>query len=88
MDDFYIPRLHAFAMGNTFTGSKGQFRFLIKPSVVKKTSKEVDFEASSMKAEYWHGEFCYEKSQMEGENVFPMTDAGRQEMIDWLISNI
>ena len=88
MDDFYIPRLHAFAMENEFTGSKGWFRFKITPSIVKKPSKEVDFEASSLMTEFWHGELCYEKSEMEGSETFPLSEAGRQEMTDWLLSNI
>ena len=88
MEELYIPTLHTFAMKNVFTGSSGMFRFRIKPNVVMATSKEVDFEASTMFVEYWHGLFCYEKSQMEGAETFPLTDAGRQFMIDWLKSHI
>ena len=88
MEELYIPTLHTFAMKNVFTGSSGMFRFRIKPNVIMATSKEVDFEASTMFVEYWHGLFCYEKSQMEGAETFPLTDAGRQSMIDWLKSHI
>jgi hypothetical protein len=59
-------------------------RFKITPDVIMATPKEVDLEASSMKAEFWHGLFCYEKSEIEGEQVFPMSQEGRQNMIDWL----
>jgi len=52
------------------------------------TPKEVDFEQSTIFAEYWHGLFCYEKSTMEGAKTFPLTEAGRQELYDWLVSNI
>ena len=88
MPDLYIPTLHTFAMNNIFTGSCGLFRFRAKPEVVMATAKEVDFEQSDMFVEYWHGIFCYEKSQMEGEQTFPMSEEGRRDMKAWLESNI
>lgn len=88
MAELFLPTLHTFAMKNTFTGSCGLFRFRAKPNVVMATAKEVDFEQSSICAEFWHGLYCYEKSTMEGEKVFPMTEEGRQEMLDWLTANI
>jgi hypothetical protein len=88
MEDFFIPTLHTFAMKNTFTGSSGNFRFKITPDIHMKTPKEVDFECSSMLAEYWHGLFCYEKSTVEGQQTFPLTEAGRSEMIEWLQCNL
>jgi hypothetical protein len=48
------------------------------------TPKEVDFDSSTIHVEYWHGLFCYEKSEMEGEATFALTDEGREEMIAWL----
>ena len=75
-------------MNNVFTGSDGLFRFRIKPNIVKKTPKEVDMEASSITAEFWHGEYCYEKSEMEDSQTFPMTEEGRAEMKNWLQSHI
>ena len=88
MEQLYIPTLHSFAMKNSFTGSCGLFRFRIVPNVTMKTPKEVDMEASSICAEYWHGQFCYEKSEMEGMQEFPMSEEGRMEMLQWLQSNI
>ena len=88
MADLYIPTLHTFAMKNLFTGSVGQFRFRVKPNVVMATAKEVDFEASSIFVEYWHGLYCYEKSQMEGSETFPMTEEGRAAMLAWLTEKI
>ena len=84
MAEIYLPTLHTFAMKNPFTGSSGLFRFKITPNVVMATAKEVDFEQSSIKAELWHGLFCYEKSTVEEEKVFPMTEEGRLEMKAWL----
>ena len=88
MSEIYLPTLHTFAMKNTFTGSCGMLRFKIEPKVVMATAKEVDFENSTIFCQYWHGLFCYEKSTMEGERTFPMTEAGRQEMMDWLKEQI
>lgn len=88
MAELFIPTLHTFAMSNSFTGSCGAFRFKITPTVIKKNPKEVDMEASSLKAEYWHGLFCYEKSEMEGCENFPMSEAGRLAMKTWLEENI
>ena len=88
MAELFIPTLHTFAMENIFTGSCGAFRFRAAPTVVKKTPKEVDMEASSITAEYWHGPFCYEKSEMEGKETFPMSEVRRLAMKTWLESNI
>ena len=86
MEELFIPTLHTFAMKNLFTGSFGMLRFRIKPDVIMATPKEVDFDQSTMFVEYWHGLFCYEKSEMEGSETFPLTEEGRQNMIDWLKS--
>ena len=88
MAELFLPTLHTFAMNNIFTGSAGLFRFRVKPNVVMATAKEVDFEQSTLFAEYWHGLYCYEKSEMEGSAVFPMTEQGRTEMHRWLTDKI
>ena len=88
MNEIYLPTLHTFAMNNIFTGSFGSLRFRIAPNVEMLTPKEVDMEKSSITAEFWHGPFCYEKSEMEGKATFPMTEAGRLELKAWLESNI
>ena len=88
MNEVYLPTLHSFAMKNNFTGSCGMFRFRVCPAVVMATAKEVDFENSTMVAEYWHGLFCYEKSEIEGREVFSLTEEGRQAMKTWLESHV
>ncbi len=88
MEQLYLPTLHSFAMNNGFTGSAGSFRFKIVPNVQMLNKKEVDYENSSIFAQFWHGPFCYEKSTMEGENTFPMSEAGREAMRIWLQENI
>jgi len=88
MAELFLPTLHTFAMNNIFTGSQGAFRFRAAPIVVKLNKKEVDFAQSSIRAEFWHGPLCYEKSTMEGEQTFPMTEEGRLAMKKWLEDNI
>ena len=88
MADIFLPTLHAFAMDNAFTGSCGMLRFKIVPKVVKRTQKEVDMENSSIFVQFWHGSLCYEKSQMEGEATFPMSEQGRQDLKAWLESKV
>ena len=68
MEPLFLPVLHSFENNNIFTGSYGALRFRVTPSIVMLTQKEVNFDESSMKCECWHGENCYEKSEMEDEN--------------------
>ena len=86
--DIFLPTLHTFAMKNPFTGSCGTLRFKIVPKVEMLTPKEVDMEKSSIFAEFWHGPLCYEKSQMEGAETFPMSEEGREALKAWLESHV
>ena len=88
MPDIFIPTLHTFAMKNSFTGSCGTLRFKIVPNVIMQTPKEVNMAESTITAEYWHGQFCYEKSEMEGSETFPMSEEGRLAMKQWLEEQI
>ena len=88
MTELFLPTLHTFAMKNTFTGSFGALRFKVVPEVVMATPKEVDMENSSITVEYWHGPFCYEKSEMEGKETFPMSEEGRLAMKKFLEDHI
>ncbi len=88
MEPLFLPTLHTFAMNNIFTGSYGLLRFRAVPNVIMRTPKEVDMEQSSIHVEYWHGLYCYEKSQMEGEATFPMSEEGREAMLAWLQEKI
>ncbi len=86
MADIFLPTLHTFAMNNVFTGSCGNLRFKIVPKVEKLTPKEVDMEKSTIYAEYWYGPFCYEKSEIVGNETFPMSEDGRTALKQWLES--
>ena len=41
-EDLFLPVLHSFENGNTFTGSYGSMRFKATPNVVMLTPKEVN----------------------------------------------
>ena len=43
---------------------------------------------SSLTAEYWHGILCYEKSEVEGKETFPLTEDGRMAMKAWLEAQV
>ncbi len=84
----FLPTLLTFANNNIFTGSHGALRFKISPNVVMSTPKEVDFSASSIRCEVWHGEKCFELSDIEAERTFPMSEEGREAMRHWLEENL
>ena len=88
MEKIFLTTLHWFAMKNPFTGSCGALRFKAVPNVTMATPKEVDFEASTIFCQYWHGPFCYEKSEMEGEETFPLSEEGREALRQWLTDHI
>lgn len=88
MEPLFLPTLHTFENENIFTGSFGSLRFRIAPSVAHISAHEIDNSQSSMKAEYWHGPYCYEKSVMEGEQTFPMSEEGLAAMRAYLEAQI
>ena len=90
MSAVFLPVFHHFENGNVFTGSCGLFRYKITPDAVMipPKKKEVDYAASSIKAEYWHGPLSYEFSEIEGEKTFPMSPEGREEMLKWLEEHV
>ena len=86
--DIYLPTLHSLAMNNLFTGSCGKMRFRIVPNIAKIDYREVDMENSTIVAEVWHGDFCYEKSTMEAKAEFPLSDQGRSDLKKWLENQV
>ena len=87
MDEIYLPGLHYFENNNRFSGSSGMLRFMLTPQVQMKTPKEVDLENSSIHAQLWHGPYCLEKSTVEEEQVFPMSQEAIEEIRRWLTSH-
>ena len=88
MEELFLPVLHSFENNNVFTGSYGALRFKVTPAITMKNPKEVDMEASSMLCELWHGPFCYEKSEMEAQETFPLSEEGKENMRQFLLSHI
>lgn len=77
---FYLPNLYTFQNGNAFIGSFQGLRFRVKPG---KTG-EGEEEREILSALVWHGEYCLERSEVQGEAEFPLTEEGREELLDWL----
>ena len=88
MKKLFLPTLHTFENNNIFTGSLGTFRYRVEPIIVMLSPKEVNLSESTMKAEYWHGPLCYEKSTMEGKRIFPLSEEGKSAMCQWLTDAI
>jgi hypothetical protein len=86
MEEIFLPVLHSFENGNVFTGSSGALRFKATPVLTMLDSRNVDFPNSGIRVEYWHGLFCYEKSQVEEERTFPLSKDGIEEIRQWLTS--
>ena len=87
-EKIYLPVLHSFENNNVFTGSCGELRYKITPQIMKKTPKEVDFEASSMDCEVWYGQLCYEKSEIADRKTFSLSIEAMEEMRKWLAQHI
>ena len=88
MEELFLPVLHSFENNNVFTGSYGPLRFKVTPAITMKNPKEVDMEASSMTVELWHGPYCYEKSEMETSQTFPLSEEGRENMRKFLLAHV
>ena len=75
MVDKTTPLLHYFEAGNIFSGSDKEKRYKVFPD------KE-----SGMTCKIWIGPYCLEKTDpaLVAEKAFPVTEDGRQAMIDWI----
>ena len=76
MAEIYVPNYMSFSNDNTFLGSYQGLRFKLAPNLTENT----------ILAEYWYGPLCYEKSEMDGQETFPLTEEGieamRQRLLD------
>ena len=75
--NFFLPNLLTFTNGNTYLGSFQGLRFRVKPT---KDESEQDILACLC----WYGEYCLEESEIAAEASFPLDEAGREQVIDWL----
>lgn len=78
MEKIFIPNCTTFLNGNTFLGSYRGLRFKLTP----------DTESSTLQAELWHGPKCYDLSQMERTETFPITPEGLEKLTAWLLENV
>lgn len=71
-----LPKIMWFQNDNDYTESNELFHYIIIPDTKEET----------MTVRIWHGEYCYDKSKDEivSERTFPMTNEGRDEMIEYI----
>ena len=72
----FLPTLHSFENQNTYSGSCGRLRFFLYP------------QENTILAKIWHGPFCIEKSTVEAEQTFPMTQQGLEALRAYLTEQI
>ncbi len=70
MAEIYVPNYMSFHNNNIFLGSYEGLRFKLTPNI----------ETMEIHAEYWYGPLCYEKSEMDGDETFPLSNEGIASM--------
>jgi hypothetical protein len=75
---FFLPNLLTFTNGNTYLGSFQNLRFRVKPDTEGEEKRPI------FACLCWYGEYCLEESEVVDEATFPLDDAGREQVIDWL----
>ncbi len=73
---FFLPTMLFFTNGNGFLGSFLGLRFQI---TVPEKDGEMRFSCLT-----WYGERCLEESEPVATAEFPLTEDGREQVIDWL----
>lgn len=86
--ELYLPVLHYFENDNRFSGSLGDLRFMLTPSVSMASAHEVDNAGSSIRGQLWHGPYCLECSAVEAEAEFPMSAEGLAAIRAWLTEHL
>ena len=74
----FLPTRRMFENKNTFSGSFGNLRFFLYP----------DVETMTILAKVWHGPLCIEKSTVEEEQEFPLSDDGLAALRAYLTARI
>lgn len=82
--DFYVTNLHSWLNGNAFYGSFHGLRFLIKPTAILDKVTGEPLEGSRVEVLVWTGEYCLEESEVLAKAEYPLTEQGREQVIDWL----
>ena len=81
---FYLTNLHSWSNGNAFYGSLRAMRFLVKPTVLRDKGSGELLPESHVEAQVWKGEYCLEESEVLAQAEFPLTEEGREQVIEWL----
>ena len=71
-ETIFLPTLSSMKHGNVWTGSRGNTRWRIEPS------EEI------LRAEVWRGSMCRERSEVEAEGEFPLSQEGIEQLRLWL----
>lgn len=82
MNEIMIPTLLFWENGNSWYGSKGLARFFIKP--VKKESGDDTPDHTDLEIELWCGPLTRELSEILATTVFPLSEDGLAQTIQWL----
>ena len=75
MDELFLPVLSHFENGNFWTASGGRMRYRVDPE---------PGEEPQLAARVWEGPFCYELSQVEEQQTFPLSEEGLGELRTWI----
>lgn len=68
-----LPGLLYYQNGGIYKGSSGTVRYKIEPVEDKLVTS------------VWHGPYCFEKSEVEEQSEFELSESGRTAMIEWLM---
>lgn len=76
---FEIPKFFFFKEKGIFSGSREDrdFNYKVKPDCPKEGEK-------LLKAYYWSGRNCIDKSENVTEKAFPLSQEGYDDMLKWL----
>lgn len=69
-----IPGIEWFANNNPYTECHNLFHYIILPDVKEET----------MTVKIWNGKYCYEKSEILIERMFPMTKEGLGKAVSYI----
>lgn len=81
---FYLTNLHSWSNGNAFYGSLRAMRFLVRPTVLRDKGTGELLPESKIEVLVWKGEYCLEESEVLAQAEFPLTEEGREQVIEWL----
>ena len=81
---FYLTNLHSWTNGNAIYGSFREMRFLVRPTVLRDKASGQLLPDSRVETFVWRGEYCLEESEVLATAEFPLTEEGRDQVLDWL----